>query len=289
MRFREWVKSAMAVCVGLAVCPAQAADFDVSELYQVVPVEFSGTITSSISDRIILSRPNGTFFEYEGVRPDFPFDTGDTITIGFDAIVPTGAAIADGIVPPSADGIYRFQIGAASGFGATAPDADTSIVSFRNFQGTGIADTGAYISNGQLGIVYDANTGNYSIDVPTDAAFSLGVFDASVLRYDFDSDELTSVLFSELFPNDPGGFRWTGSGPNSGPNSGQIGSSIFTFENGQFIGGPSGVIRFAGGWNLPIFGQTPTQIPAPGMLILFGLGFAAIFKRRMIAVKTARI
>ncbi len=44
MQFREWVISAMAACVGLAVCPAQAADFDVSELYQIVPVEFSGTI-----------------------------------------------------------------------------------------------------------------------------------------------------------------------------------------------------------------------------------------------------
>ena len=289
MRLWNWVKSAIVMSTCLVVCQAQAADFEVSELYQVVPVEFSGTITSSISDRIVLNRPDGSIFEYDGVRPDFPFDTGDTITIGFDAIVPTGAAIADGIVPPSADGIYRFQIGAASGFGAALPDADTSIASFRNFQGTGIADAGTYISNGQLGIVYDANTGNYSIDIPTDAAFSLGSFDAAVLRYDVDSDVLTSVLFSDLFPSNIGGLSWTGSGPNSGPNNGQIGSSIFTFENGQFIGGPSGAIRFSGGWNLPIFGQTPTPIPAPGMLIIFGLAFVAIFRRRVLTVKAARI
>lgn len=277
MKIQNPIAAALSAA-GLALsAPVSAAVFEVADQYQVLPVEFSGTITSSVSDRIILSRPDGTFFEYEGVRPDFPFDTGDTITIGFDAIVPTGAAIAGGIVPPSADGIYRFGIGTGSGNTA----GDSSTISFRNFQGTDIADTGNYISNGQLGIVYDANADSYLIDPPTDKSFALGVFDAPVLRYDIDSGVLTSALFSDLFPQVNGGLTWTGSAATGG----QIGSDVFTFDNGQFVGGPAGIIRFSGGWNLPIFGQGPVPVSAPGMLIIFGLGAAAVWRRKSLTVE----
>lgn len=47
-------------------------------------------MTSSVTDRLVITDANGNQQLYTGPMPDYPFDTGDAISIGFDAIVPTG-------------------------------------------------------------------------------------------------------------------------------------------------------------------------------------------------------
>ena len=275
------------IALSLAVLPASLAANVIppSEDYRVVRVEFNGTVTSSITDNIVVRGSDGSVVPYTGPIPDYPFNTGDAIIIGFDTIVPTGQAIADGIVPQSADGIYSFQIGPRP----EQLDQFPGTGSFGNFYGNGgIADTGTYGTDGNLNIVYDANADSYSLGLLRDGTsgattdlFGIGFFDFPFLAYDIATDRLFTANIVDLFPSNSG-TALTGLSATEG----RIPTTIFNFNGSEFLGGTpvgalqDGNIRFTGSWNLPIFGQNPTPVPAPGMMVLFGLGLGLIAARR---------
>ena len=246
-----------------------------------MPVAFTGTVTNSVTDEIFVIDSNGDRVRYTGPVPDYPFDTGDTITIGFDAIVPSSQAIANGLVPQSSDGIYRFQIGPRpeelGNFPGTA--------SFNNFQGnSGISDIGEYATDGGLTIVYDANTDSYAIDpgqaVPSGDTFSIGSFDIPVLTFDTQTSLVSVLLNSQLLGVDATTGIWSGNGATTG----RIPVGVANFNGTDFVGTTGSAvsqITFSGGWNLPIFGSSdPVEVPAPPMLVLFGLAAFALLRRR---------
>lgn len=270
---------------GLLPAAAAANVIAPSDDYRIVRVEFSGTVTSSITDDIVIRSSDGSVRPYTGPIPDYPFDTGDPITIGFDAIVPTGEAIQAGLVPPSADGIYTFQIG------PRPEDLDRfpGTASFGNFSGNGgIADTGNYGTDGNLSIVYDANTDSYLINPLPEGSFGLGndtfgigFFDFPYLAYDTSNDTLFTASLLDLFPTNAGA-AWSGLGEDSG----RIPTTIYNFNGSEFLGArpvgafADGNVRFSGSWNLPVFGRTSTPVPAPGIAVIFGLVCGALMLRR---------
>lgn len=275
------------IAFSLAAMPAtlSATVLPPSDDYRVVRVEYEGTVTRSVTDDIVIRNPDGTTQPYTGPIPDYPFETGDTLQIGFDVIVPTGEAIANGIVPESADGIYSFQIGPRP----EQLDIFPGTASFGNFAGNGgIADTGNYGTDGNLNIIYDANTDSYSLGMlpegafgPGNNTFGIGFFDFPFLAYDVPADTLFTANLLELFPSNTGvalsGLSYTDI---------RIPTTIFNFDGNDYLGArpvgnlTSGDLRVTGSWNLPIFGQNPTPVPAPGMMVLFGLGLGVIAARR---------
>ena len=268
--------------LAMAVAPA-AAQSAVPEGYTEIPVEFSGTVTSSITEAVMIRNPDGSFSPYSGPVPDYPFDVGDPITIGFTAIVPTGESIAAGIVPESADGIYSFQIGPRPEQLADFPGT----ASYTDLQGNGgIAGTGGFSTDGGLNIIYDANTDSYLIDPSevfrTGDSFGIGFFDVPVLAYDAADGSLSVAQYLDFFDNST--LAWSGTGDTTG----RLLAPVLNFNGVDYLGtsnsptGPQDIV-FSGSWNLPLFGSSsgPTPVPAPPMMVLFGLAALAVLRRKI--------
>lgn len=257
---------------------AASAQYQPPEGFFTVPIEFNGVITSSITDEITVVDRDGNAIPYTGPVPDYPFNTGDLITIGFDAIVPTGETISAGLVPASADGIYRFEISPPT----ILPDFPEN-ASFTNLRGNGgITDNIAFGDGGNLTsgfvMVYDANSDQYSLDfVNLDAQnpFAMGFFDGPMLRYDVDQELLTTVLFSDLFDTER--LNWVGTGANTA----FLDVGILSYSGDQLVDTQVSPIFFEGGWNIPLFGRSdPVQVPEPPIVILFGIAAAGLIARR---------
>ncbi len=278
------------ICIFIAVMSAghvALAQSEVPDGYTTIRVEFSGTVTSSITDEITVRDSSGNLVPYSGPVPDYPFETGDAITIGFDAVVPTGETIAAGLVPPSADGIYSFQIGPRP----DQLDQFPQNASYINLSGSeGITGSGNFSTDGGLSIVYDANNDTYQLN-PTGAGvggdlFGVGFFDAPVLVYDQNADMLSTALFSDLLPLSQSTIAWSGTGDDAG----RIPLPILNYANGQFTGfsgnSTGSNLRFTGGWNIPLFGRgEPVQVPEPPIAILFGIAAAGFWARRRRATR----
>jgi hypothetical protein len=260
---------------------AHATIFEVSDTYEVVPVEFTGVVTASGTDNLQIRDADNNLIPYTGPVPDYPLDTGDTFTLSFDAVVPSAQAIADGFVPLSADGIYRFEIGPptpldnfrefaavtnVSGTGGIGPDPDDASISGRPF-------------GGGLVIVYDSIADSYSLDSTSEDGFAFGInnLDGPLLAYDQVSNLFTTSLFSAAIPE-------SASSPFFGFNGNSAAQGTFlsgVYQPGTPSGGYLFDVDIDGGWNLPLFGASdPVPVPAPPMMILFGLAAAVMLGRR---------
>ena len=289
------------VLAGSATAQAQTA---IPDGYQIVHVEYSGHVTSSITDQIVVRDADGNGMYYTGPVPDFPFDTGDRITIGFDAIVPTAESIEAGVVPPSADGIYAFRIGPRPSQLTDYPGT----ASFVNFTGNGgIADVGQYGTDSNLFILYNANTGGYEIAPGFDSTgayqvapaydndgnfrFGIGSIDFPLLAYDSATGELRLSSFMETFGT-PNTLSWNGSVES--PYSGLFPTGIFNFDSGVPVGSGGYFstsaflfpelsldrgISVTGDWNLPVYSPA-TQVPEPPFIAIFAAVLALLVMRR---------
>jgi hypothetical protein len=261
--------------------PAHATFIDTSGNYEVVRVEFNGVVTASGTDNLQIRDADNNLIPYTGPAPDYPLDTGDTFTLSFDAVIPNAQAIADGFVPLSADGIYRFEIGPptpqdnfrefaavtnVSGTGGIGPDPDDASISGRPF-GAGLV------------IVYDAIADSYSLDSTSEDGFAFGInnLDGPLLVYDQVSNLFMTSLFSAAIPA-------SSSSPFLGFNGNSAAQGTFlsgVYQPGTPSGGYLFDVDIDGGWNLPFFGASdPVPVPAPPMLILFGLAAAGVLGRR---------
>lgn len=257
--------------------PASAAFFN--ESFDIVTVNYEGVITSSPTKDIMLRTPSGLIFPYTGPAPDYPFNVGDPIKISFEAIIPSKQVIQSGIIPTAANGIYTFKL--------TPNEAeiktDPTLGAFRNIVGNGglIQSTDEQgnaenRSNRGLAIVYNAISDSYSVnsnanDVPFEEKFILGGLDAPSLNY---NPIENNILVAQIGSFGRGATFWSGKGDGKG----SIGVSNAGFPVGQQTTIAQLSIFFDGAFN--VSGPNPSPVPAPPILLIFGIAIGGLVWRR---------
>ncbi|MFM5908846.1 MAG: hypothetical protein ACKOPO_14855, partial [Novosphingobium sp.] len=143
-----------------------AAQAQTAPISRTIDLTFTGVVSSTASDTILIRQPNGTMSTYTGALPDYPYKAGDAVTISFTATVPTRAfydsSAYQGQV--AADGIYRIGVSSPYYNGGTSPggignstvaDASGPINPVMNF---------GQPANTRMTLVYDSNQDSYFID-----------------------------------------------------------------------------------------------------------------------------
>ncbi|WP_144039816.1 PEP-CTERM sorting domain-containing protein [Novosphingobium sp. TH158] len=249
---------------------------------RTIDLTYTGVVSSTAADTILVRQPDGTLATYKGPLPDYPYKAGDPVTISFKATVPTQAYYDSAAYQgqKAADGIYRITVSSPYYNGGTAPGGvgNSSIA-----DATGPIDPALNLgqpTNTRMTIVYDYNKDAYYIDGSGD--FNSGayggvmglIYNALTAAYEVCNTETTCrtsassdpVLF-RLSQNDDGtmttgNVRIMSTDPASG-----TGTGVFS-------------LLFSGSWNLPSFNGGAVQVPEPGMLGMFGLASMALVWRR---------
>jgi hypothetical protein len=268
--------------VVLAMAPArlQAQSAPISRTVQVT---FTGVVSSTAADTLLVRQPDGSFTSFAGALPELPYLRGDPVTISFNATLPTRAYYDSGVYQGqiAADGIYRISVanpfysgGTTAGGIGTSTSADVSgpINPALNF---------GQPTNTRMTIVYDYNTDTYSIE--GGGNFASGAYAGPGYIYD--------AATGSYLPCSGGVACNTSASQNPVLSSiaAGAGNSATSIQSGNFLvrstdlfsGTGTGFFSwlFTGSWNLPQFGGA-TAVPEPGMLGLFGGGLAVLVWRR---------
>ena len=227
------------------------------------PIEiiFTGRAQNTPSDKINLQQPDGTSAPYQGNNaPTYPVKTGDLFKIAV-------YANADFNNPDPqrkiADGVHRFSVRPASsaGFGDAAVSS-IDVGQFGLVQAPGGGDGFHFMG---LDIIYDSNTGTFSLDFSPDGLH----FNAAPLPgYSFDP-------VTDLFE-----LASCGNDPQACPRvKGLATENSLTFSgipiystDGDHIGALAD-LKVSGSFNLPTY-----QVPAPPVaaLLILALGILAV-------------
>lgn len=235
---------------------------------QTAPVEikFVGTITASAPDTLMVRQADGSLKPWTGPLPDFPYVTGDQITVSFTA-TPGQPAI-------SSDGIYRYSI-----VGASQPASGSGYARLGSLDVSGpVAPSGDWNGATGLLLVYNSNTGTYSLEMPT-GSYLLGEFDGPGYTY----DPATNTMAPSSTTGDPR-FGCSDQGSGCFNVTGTMGSGAV---NQAPIYGTDGSLRgffsmlFSGDWFVNGVKQAGgvTQVPEPGQTGLFAMALAALIWR----------
>jgi hypothetical protein len=130
---------------------------------RTVPVTFTGVVSSTAADTMMVRQPDGTMTKFQGDLPSLPYAKGDAVTISFKADLPTRAFYDSPayLGQKAVDGIYRIRV------------ANPASISFSSVGGSTIADVSGPINpapndgqptNTMMTLVYDYNKDSYSIE-----------------------------------------------------------------------------------------------------------------------------
>lgn len=264
--------------------PGQASA-QAEQISRIVPVTFTGVVSSTAADTLLVRQPDGSYASFQGNLPPLPYAQGDPVTISFNATLPTRAFYDSGTYKGqiAADGIYRITLSDPFYGGTTAGGIGGSTAA----DVTGPIDpalNGGQPTNTRMTIVYDYNADSYSIEGGgnffSGAYASPGyVYDASAKAYiacgagtgvpcnaNPGSDPVLST-FAAGAGNDPSSIRSGNFAVSSTDPGNASGTGFFSW-------------LFQGSWNLPQFGGGATQVPEPGMIALFGAANALLMLRR---------
>jgi PEP-CTERM motif len=251
---------------------------------RTIPVTFTGVVANNVTNDIRIRQSDGTYAQYTGPVPDYPYRQGDTVSFSFNAVVPTRAAYDAGgplANAASADGIYRITVsnpfysggGAGGGIGnATNSDVSGPINPI---------DTFGQPTNTRMTLVYDYIADSYSIDF-SNGGLVTGAYSTPSYLFDAQSGALTpcaGFACGERPLNATATFFGTAteiSGRNIGINGTAPG-------NGPTSGSRTGLfdLIFSGSWNLPSYnGGGPIDVPEPATTFFFAAGAAAVMRRR---------
>jgi PEP-CTERM motif len=271
-------------CASLVLMTTQVAAQQ-APISRIVPVTFTGVVANDVTNEILIRQPNGTYAPFQGPVPEYPYKKGDTVKLSFNATLPTQAfyqpdnpAYGGKI---AVDGLYRIRLvaqeyaGGGVGIGVTRGlDVSGPISPASNF---------GQPNNMSMTIVYDSNADTYSIDF-SNGGFSSGVFIAPGYTYDANTGALTNCSGRcAPVPEDNNTFGIGSRGTADTLTSEPIGIYGTAPGLGYDSGNVAGLFRliFSGSWNLPTFGSGgATQVPEPGMMLLFAGGVGALAARR---------
>lgn len=272
--FATIAAAALAVAPSLAV--AQTAPIS-----RTVQVTFTGVVSSTAADTMLVRQPDGSYTSFAGTLPDLPYLKGDPVTISFDATLPTRAFYDSGAYQGqvAADGIYRITVN--NPYYGTSPTGIGNSTSADVSGPINPALNSGQPTNTRMTIVYDYNTDSYSIE--GGGNFVSGAYAGPGYIYDAASGSYVPCS----------GGTACNTSANQDPVLSTIGAgagnSATTIQSGNFLvrstdlssGTGTGLFSwlFTGSWNLPQFGGA-TPVPEPGMLGLFGSGLAALVWRR---------
>jgi PEP-CTERM motif len=249
---------------------------------RTVPVTFTGTVSSTAADTILVRQPDGTLARFTGPLPALAYAAGDPVTISFNATMPTRSYYDSGTYQGqiAADGIYRIRVSTQPGsslignIGQASPSDVSGPIGFASNFGEP-----AYSA---MTIVYDYNADSYSIE--GSGRFFAGAFAGPGYLYDAATDSYIACNGERECagaglggPADPVSFTL-----NGGADGSTIASSAIRISSTDATSGTGrGIFSwlFSGSWNLSQFGGA-TQVPEPGMLLLFGGASAFVARRR---------
>jgi hypothetical protein len=266
---------------------AYAQVFAVAPGVNRVRLSFTGVVTNDVTDTIMIRQsPNGPLVPYTGPKPDYPYKKGDALTISFTSDVPNKSYTGPGGPyngQTAVGGIYKFDLRPSFGGGATGfGSVDAVQVAAGPIRGSTNA-SGPFM--GGLSLIYDANADSYSLDIAQNG-WAVGNYQAPFYQYDQTTNSLSSrsgcVEVSQLDCT-LGSVSFTGDSASARYGRSDIGGAgipIVIPNRDTTIGFLSDLL-FSGSWNLPIRGSGgSTDVPEPGMFVLFAGGVAAMMRRR---------
>jgi hypothetical protein len=281
------MKSWVAIAGLAAVFASTGAAAQTAPISRTVQVTFSGIVSSTAADTMLVRQPDGSLATFQGQLPPLPYAQGDPITISFNATLPTRAFYDSGAYQgqTAADGIYRIRVANPYYTGGTTAGGIGSSTSADVSGPINPALNSGQPTNSLMTIVYDYNTDSYSIEGGGDFLSSA----YSSPGYIYDAASQTYIACSS-------GVTCSTSGPDpilTGLRAGP-GNSATTIQSGNIAvqstdltsGTGTGFFSwlFSGSWNLPQFGGGggTAEVPEPGMLGLFGgaVAFLALRRRR---------
>lgn len=276
------------VAVMVAVSPVAA---QVAPISRTIPVTYTGTVTSSASDTLMVRQPDGTIAPYTGPLPDYPYATGDAVTISFNATLPT-REFYDSVYAgqKAADGIYRITVTSPYYNGGTAPGGIGNSTAADVSGAINPAPNFGQPTNTRMTIVYDYNTDSYAIE--GSGGFFSSAYSAPGYLYDAASGQYLLCGTSgapSCLPGagyDPVLTSLSGSADGSTVNVGNV--RVWSTDTASGTGTGFFNLSFLGSWNLPGFGGGgATQVPEPGMIGLFAAALAMLPLRRRMRRKPA--
>ena len=250
-------------------------------LSTIIPLTFTGTVTTSPDATITIRQADGSSVPYTGPLPaNAPLQEGQSVTITMNATVPTQAyfaqqAAAGATVP--ADGIYHFKLNSLGG------------VTSNGQQVTGLTPgvLSGYSATGPMGqanstsiaLVYNANTGSYALD--NGGSFADSQVAGTGFTYDPSTGKVGTCqgIACSSSTDNYAAFALAGNSDGTGI------SGLYTYvvdSLGNIVGNFK--LGITGSWNLPDSSSFATAVPEPGMAALFGIGvMVPVLRRRRAA------
>jgi PEP-CTERM motif len=262
---------------------------------RTVPIIFTGTVSNDVARSIKIKQPDGSLATFNGPVPDYPYKPGDQVSISFDVVAPTRSyydpATGSYTGQVAADGIYRIVLNSNAD---RAGPGGTGLVTNPNVTGPidPISPSIQSFGYGGMELVYDSNADTYSLSALPNAT-SFGIWGTSSYdgpSYAYDPSTGTVQSSASVCPYGP-----------SAPECNSVGFGAMTaigdFSTARFespiFSGPAGngstqdvgiwgslLMTLNGSWNLPNVPSRPTQVPEPGMMILFGGATAVLMRKR---------
>jgi PEP-CTERM motif len=276
-------------CASLILVATQAVAQQ-APISRTIPVVFSGVVTNDVTNEIKIRQPDGSFAPYTGPVPDYPYKVGDPVNISFNAIVPTQAFYAAGGPYQgqlAADGLYRINVGGQLGFGSgfTPGPGGVGAITNPDISGPIAPNANTLPTSVRMTIVYDSNADSYSLEFPNG---SWSLFNANGPSYTYDQATGALAGTNVACPggvtfgcneNNPGGFTIIGTETTAVARNVPIFTPVTPTPTSTIAGLFN--LAFGGKWNLPTFGSGgATQVPEPGMMLLFAGGVGALAARR---------
>jgi len=254
----------------------------------IIEYSYDGVVTNNPGGDVVIrydgcSGPGCSLEQnYNGTQPDYPYKTGDTVSVKFQSALPDWVGGPRDQMPPDSDGIYQFtavdRLNGSTPIGAVATTYDIT----GPFHPSNDAFTGGI--NGPI-ITYNANEGIADADRFTISGTASGALSGPLLHYDvfdrsFQTGKVDCSIASSLscqMLNIMGNMAILASYSDGR-------SVVLDGQPGDFPSprGTANGVKVSGGWSLPITGSRPAiPVPEPSMLLLFGMAIGGAAGMRL--------